>query len=207
MPLVDAGEDPPSPDAIHAALAALRAGGVVGLPTDTVYGLAVDPSVPGATAALFSLKGRPSTTPLPVLVSGIEQAEQLGIFGVGSRSLAEALWPGALTIVVERHRAARMDLGGSTATIGLRCPSHSVPRELCRRSGPVAATSANRHGEPDLASAAEVAEAFPGLLILDGGECRGVSSTVVDATGEEPLLLRAGALAWGEILRTWRRGS
>jgi L-threonylcarbamoyladenylate synthase len=176
----------------------------VGLPTDTVYGLAADPAVSGSTAAIFALKGRPSSVALPVLVSGVDQADELGALSDGAHALARSLWPGGLTIVVGRRPGVELDLGGGNATIGLRCPAHPVPLELCRLSGPLVATSANRHGEPDLAGAEEVAEAFPGLLVLDGGECRGVSSTVVDATGEEPRLLRPGALPWDEVLSAWR---
>ncbi|HUZ43772.1 MAG TPA: L-threonylcarbamoyladenylate synthase [Acidimicrobiales bacterium] len=203
MPLVEAAGDPPSADAVTAARAALSAGGVVGLPTDTVYGLAVDPAVTGATGALFALKGRPVGTALPVLVAGVEQADRLGDLSDGAHALARSLWPGGLTLVVGRRSGVDMELGGRPDRIGLRCPAHPVPLALCRQSGPLAATSANRHGEPDLASASEVAETFPGLLVLDGGECRGVSSTVVDATEDEPRLLRAGAVAWEEVLEAW----
>lgn len=202
MPVVEALGDPPPPDALEAARAALAAGGVVGLPTDTVYGLAADPAVEGATLAIFALKGRPGSTPLPVLVSGIAQADSVAVLGVGARALIGRLWPGGLTVVVPRRTGVAFELGGSPETIGLRCPAHPIPVQLCR-SGPLVATSANRHGEPDLASAAEVAEAFPGLLVLDGGECRGVSSTVVDATGQQPRLLRTGAVPWEDVLRAW----
>ena len=203
MPLVEADGDPPPSDAITAARAALAAGGVIGIPTDTVYGLAADPSVAGGTDALFALKGRPSSVALPVLVSGVEQADLIGDLSDGAHALARSLWPGGLTLVVGRRPGVDMDLGGAPDRIGLRCPAHPVPLELCRRSGPLAATSANRHGESDLASASEVAETFPGLLVLDGGECRGVSSTVVDATGDAPRLIRAGAVAWEEVLAAW----
>ena len=203
MPLVEADGDPPPSDAITAARAALAAGGVIGLPTDTVYGLAADPAVPGGTDALFALKGRPTAVALPVLVSGVEQADLIGDLSDGAHALARTLWPGGLTLVVERRPGVDMDLGGDPTRIGLRCPAHPVPLELCRRSGPLAATSANRHGESDLASASEVAETFPGLLVLDGGECRGVSSTVVDATGDTPQLIRAGAVPWEDVLAAW----
>ena len=203
MPLVEADGDPPPSDAITAARAALAAGGVIGIPTDTVYGLAADPAVPGGTDALFALKGRPGTVALPVLVSGVEQADLIGDLSDGAHALARSLWPGGLTLVVGRRPGIDMDLGGRPDRIGLRCPAHPVPLELCRRSGPLAATSANRHGESDLASASEVAETFPGLLVLDGGECRGVSSTVVDATGDAPELLRAGAVPWEDVLAAW----
>jgi len=200
MPILDASGA--SLDAaLDAAVSVLSAGGVVGLPTDTVYGLASDPKVDGSSDAVFALKGRPEHTPLPVLVADLAQADELGRLGTPAHRLAEAFWPGGLTLVVPRRPGVDWDLGGDPATIGLRCPDHAVARALCARAGAVTATSANRHGEPPLAGASEVAESFPGLIVLDGGECRGVSSTVVDLTGSRPALLRAGAVAWERIER------
>ena len=199
MPVLDASGPGPSFDrAVDAAAAVLAAGGVVGIPTDTVYGLATDPVAPGSSEAVFALKGRPADTPLPVLVAGVDQAARVGRLGTVGLLLAETLWPGGLTLVVERQAGVEWDLGGSPATVGLRCPDHPVALALCLR-GPITATSANRHGEPALAGAAEVAEAFPGLLVLDGGECRGVPSTVVDLTGAVPVLRRAGAVDWEQV--------
>ena len=200
MPLIDAtGTGTDLDAALDAAAAALGAGGVVGVPTDTVYGLAAAPEVEGATAAVFALKGRPEGAALPVLVAGFDQAAGVGDMEGAAGVLAGRLWPGGLTLVVRRRAGVEWDLGGDPATIGLRCPAHEVARELCRRCGPLVATSANRHGEPALASAAEVVEAFPGLVVLDGGECRGVASTVVDLTGPEPRLLRAGEVPWEDV--------
>jgi L-threonylcarbamoyladenylate synthase len=201
MPLIDAtGTGRDFDAALDAAAAALAAGGVVGIPTETVYGLAAAPGVDGATEAVFSLKGRPGGAPLPVIVAGFDQAASLAEMEGAARVLAAGLWPGGLTLVVSRRPGIDWDLGGDPATIGLRCPDHEVARELCRRCGPLVATSANRHGEPALAGAAEVVDSFPGLVVLDGGECRGVASTVVDLTGAEPGLLRAGAVAWEDVL-------
>ena len=205
MPLLDAtGRDLPVEAALETAVATLRAGGVVGVPTDTVYGLAADPRVPGATAGVFALKGRPEHSPLPVLVDGVAQGATVGVIQGLAAVLAERLWPGGLTIVVSRAPGVDFDLGGEPETVGLRCPDDAVTRELCRRAGPLAVTSANRHGEPAPAGAAEVAESFPGLLVLDGGECRGVPSTVVDLTGPEPRQLRAGAVPWDDVLAAAR---
>ena len=201
MPLIDAtGTGPDLDAALDAAAAALRAGGVVGIPTETVYGLAAAPGVEGATEAVFALKGRPGGTALPVMVAGFDQAATLGEMEGAAGVLAGSLWPGGLTLVVHRRPGVGWDLGGDAATIGLRCPDHEVARELCRRCGPLVATSANRHGEPALAGAAEVVDAFPGLVVLDGGECRGVASTVVDLIGPEPRLIRAGAVPWEDVL-------
>ena len=135
---------------LAAAIAALRAGAVVAIPTDTVYGLAVDPSCPGSTDALFALKSRPPSLDLPVLVGSIEQAEMLaGPEGLpaSARRLADAFWPGALTIVVPRRRGLDWVLGVHTDTIGLRIPDHTSARALCSEVGALATTSANVHGE------------------------------------------------------------
>ena len=201
MPLIDAtGTGPDLDAALGAAAAALAAGGVVGIPTETVYGLAAAPGVEGATEAVFALKGRPGEAALPVLVAGLDQADAAGEMEGAAGELAARLWPGGLTIVVRRRPGIEWDLGGDPATIGLRCPDHEVARELCRRCGPLVATSANRHGEPALAGADEVVDAFPGLVVVDGGVCRGVASTVVDLTGDEPRLLRVGAVPWEDVL-------
>jgi tRNA threonylcarbamoyl adenosine modification protein (Sua5/YciO/YrdC/YwlC family) len=185
------------------ACAALREGRVVAVPTDTVYGLAVDPSLAHATAALFALKGRPETQALPVLVADAGQARALAAPGAWTPALerlAARWWPGALTVVVARRAGLDWDLGGDPATIGLRVPAAEPVRRLCREAGPVAATSANRHGEPPLTTAAHVVACFGAELpVLDGGRCDAPPSTVVDLTGTTATCLRQGAIAWEEI--------
>lgn len=201
--VLDARGDPPPPEAVVAGVAALRSGDIVGLPTDTVYGLAADPWHSGASDRLFRLKGRPRSIELPVFVSGVDQALEL-VTGLhmGARKLMEVLWPGPLTVVVPRSTAVDADLGEEDGTIGLRCPDHAVPLALCREYGPFATTSANRHGRSPATTAAEVLEQLPGVdLVLDGGKCDASPSTVVDATGEVLKLLRAGRLDWDEIIR------
>lgn len=188
---------------IDVAVQALARGAVVAIPTDTVYGLAVDPDRPGSTAALFAAKGRPASVELPVLVADVAQAEALagpdGLPPVAARLVAR-LWPGAVTVVVARRAGLRWDLGGSGTTIGLRCPDHDLARSLCRAVGPLATSSANRHGRPPLVTPAEVAAEFgPELVVLDGGRCDGAPSTVVDVTGEQLRCLRAGAVTWDEV--------
>jgi L-threonylcarbamoyladenylate synthase len=193
---------------LEEAAAALRAGAVVALPTDTVYGLATDPTRPGATEAVFALKGRPAGLALPVLVADLLQADAVaGPAGLGGpgRLLAETFWPGALTIVVPRRPGIGWRLGGDETTVGLRCPAGSVARRLCAMVGPLATTSANPHGAAPARSAAEVASSFgPGLLVVDGGRCEGVPSTVVDVTGS-PTLLRRGGVSWEEVLAALAR--
>ena len=202
--LVPAGGDPPPPGVVADTVRALGAGQVVAIPTDTVYGLAVDPFRTGAADRLFALKRRPRHVDLPVLVTGDEQAMSLvhAVPPVAGRLMAR-FWPGALTLVLPRRPGLGADLGTDEATIGLRCPAHPVPLALCEAAGPLATTSANLHGQPTLTTAADVAATFGGAvpLVLDAGPCRGAPSTVVDCTGQEPKLLREGRVPWAEILR------
>jgi len=174
----------------EAVVAALERGLVIGIPTDTVYGLAARNDRPAGIARIYELKGRPSDLELPVLVADADQAAAMADGGrlpeVAAR-LAERHWPGALTVVV----AAR---GGGT--VGLRVPAQDLVRALCRQAGPLASTSANRHGDPPLTTAADVRAVFgDGLaVVVDGGVCDRPPSTVVDCTGPEPRVLRPGAV-------------
>lgn len=195
MRVLDAGGDPPTDDVVDAVVDAVRRGGVVVLPTDTVYGLAVDPRLPGATGALFSLKGRPDDTPIAVLVASVDQARLLAdpVPAYASRLMATH-WPGALTLVLPRRRGVGLDLGPPPTTVGVRCPDAPLVRAVADRIGPLATTSANRHREPTPASAAEVAALFGDrvALVVDGGRREGRASTVVDCTGRTPVVLREG---------------
>ncbi|MGH9119490.1 MAG: L-threonylcarbamoyladenylate synthase [Acidimicrobiales bacterium] len=185
------------PSAVDAAAAALAGGGVVILPTETVYGLAALPAVPGATDRLFSLKDRPEAVPLAVLVHDIGQAEEVAVLSPMARRLAERFWPGPLTLVLPRRpEASSFALGGSDAMVGVRSPAHDIVRAIARRVGPIATTSANRHGRPTPATAAKAAAALAGEvdLVLDGGRRDGVPSTVVDCSGSAPVILRLGAI-------------
>jgi L-threonylcarbamoyladenylate synthase len=191
----------PVSEELDGALAALAAGHVVAIPTDTVYGLAVDPRRRGATAALFAMKERPATLGLPVLVADVDEAERLaGADGLPppARWLAERFWPGPLTIVVDRAQELDWELGGDGRTIGLRCPAHPVALELCRAVGALATTSANRHGEAPLTTAAAIVDRFGDAVacVVDGGRCDGRPSTVVVVTGGTVRCLREGAVAW-----------
>jgi L-threonylcarbamoyladenylate synthase len=196
------------PDELAAAVDALRAGEVVGIPTDTVYGLAVDPTRRGATEALFALKGRPSESAVAVLVSDVAQAELLaGPHGLPepARRLAACFWPGALTVVVGRRPDLDWELGGRPSTIGLRCPASLVARRLCRKVGPLATTSANPHGRSPMTTAAELSATFgDGLVVVDGGRCDAPPSTVADLTAS-PHCVRTGAVSWEEVESVLRR--
>jgi L-threonylcarbamoyladenylate synthase len=193
-----------SEELFDAAVAALRGGAVVGIPTDTVYGLAVDPRHRGATERLFAAKRRPDSVELPVLVTDVSQADALagpaGLLPL-ARRLAERFWPGPLTIVMERGADIDWDLGGDGRTIGVRCPAHPLARALCQEVGALATTSANRHGEPPVTTASALAAEFRAdvAVIIDAGVCDGAPSTVVDVTGPAIRLLRDGAVPWGEV--------
>ena len=198
--VLDARGDPPPTAALAAAVAALGAGQVVGVPTDTVYGLAVDATRPGATERVFSAKLRPRAVGLPLLVAdaGDVDAVAAGVSEV-ARALMRRFWPGGLTIVFSRQADLDFDLGDNRTTVGVRCPDHPVIRSLCQMVGPLATTSANLHGEPPAVEAPAVA-GLPGVdLVLDAGRCARRPSTVVDCTGPRPRLLRAGALSWQAI--------
>jgi tRNA threonylcarbamoyl adenosine modification protein (Sua5/YciO/YrdC/YwlC family) len=197
-------EDPPAADVVDRAAAVLRAGQVVVLPTDTVYGLAVAPQAGGTAAALFALKGRAPDVPVAVLCASPDQALSLAEPGSVSdevRRIATGLWPGPLTLVLVRRPGLDWDLGEPASTIGVRCPDHALLRALAAEVGPLATTSANRHREPTPAAAGEVAALFgAGVgLVLDGGPCEAPPSAVVDATGPRRRLLRSGRIGLADI--------
>ena len=193
--------------AVREAATALADGAVVAVPTDTVYGLAVDPAQPDAVERLFALKGRPGDVPLPILVAGDEQVRLVaGDLESVARSLAARYWPGPLTLVVPRRPGFTVDLGGPPAarqTVGVRRPDHPVVVALCELLGPLAVTSANLHGRAPATTADEVARAFAAsgqpAVILDGGTCDGDPSTVVECRGPASRCLREGALPWAEL--------
>lgn len=189
-------------EACDRAADVLLRGGVVALPTDTVYGLAALASHQGACERIFVLKGRPQETSLPVLVAGVEQAASVGVVDDRFERLAGRWWPGPLTIVTRRREGARLFLGGDEATVGLRHAAEPVVEALARLVGPLAMTSANRHGEPPRSSAEGMAASlcFPPDLVLDGGERNGAVSTVVGVAPGEPLrCFREGAIAFEEV--------
>jgi L-threonylcarbamoyladenylate synthase len=192
------------------AVRVLEAGGVVAIPTDTVYGIAVALSTPGGIERLFAAKSRPPDKAIALLLADAAQAREIGELSGPAAALAEAFWPGGLTLVVPRRldRALPAALTGGAlapgaiATVGLRVPNHDAPRTLARALGPLPTTSANRSGEPELrdadAIAAELGDALE--LILDGGpSIGGPASTVVDCIGERVRIVRAGAVPADEI--------
>jgi L-threonylcarbamoyladenylate synthase len=194
----------PEGPALKAADEALSAGELVVFPTDTVYGVAASPDIPGATHRLFTAKRRSRGLTLPILAATVEDAAGVAVFDARARTLSAHFWPGGLTMILPRApRANDWDLGDEHDTLGVRIPNHPVALGLLARTGPLAVTSANRSGEPTpptcggiLASLGETAAVY-----LCAGSARGeIPSTVVDLTGPEPQVLREGAVPTEALL-------
>jgi tRNA threonylcarbamoyl adenosine modification protein (Sua5/YciO/YrdC/YwlC family) len=167
----------------------------VGRPTDTVYGIGVDPLNHAAVERLYELKGRPAHKPVGLLVAGVAQAREIGELSSAAAELAERHWPGALTLVVTPRVILPDWVGDSQArTVGIRVPDHPVALALLAITGPLAATSANRSGEPEAMSDIEARAIFGDeVAVYLEGECPGgAPSTVVDATGDSLVVLREG---------------
>ncbi|HLA67748.1 MAG TPA: L-threonylcarbamoyladenylate synthase [Acidimicrobiia bacterium] len=179
------------------ALTALHFGRIIGLPTDTVYGIGVDPENHHAVDSLFAVKGRGDDKPIPILAASFADARGFGLID----DAVEQYWPGALTVVVHRTPAVPHWLGDHERnTIALRVPDNSVALALLAQSGPLAVTSANRSDEPpavdDVAARAILGEAVAVYLV--GSSPAGASSTVVDLTGPAPVVLRQGPVEWSD---------
>ncbi|MEX2458136.1 MAG: L-threonylcarbamoyladenylate synthase [Actinomycetota bacterium] len=197
MTLLPVDPASPDPDAIALAAAALAAGQLVVVPTDSVYGLAADPSLPGAVSRLFEAKGRPRTLAIPVLVASLAQVARLVRLDERARRAIGAHWPGALTLVLPRREGVTWDLGDRPGTLAVRMPDHPVALELLTQAGPLAVTSANPTGEPTPDTAGEVRDLLGDAVsvYLDAGPSPGgTPSTVLDLSGPEAVVLRAGAL-------------
>lgn len=194
-------------DALSRALQVLASGGLVAFPTETVYGLGADLFNEQALRRLYRVKGRGAEKALPVLIGDAHDLPRVAIeLSPMATRLAQAFWPGPLTLVVRRQPSLPARLS-PYATVGVRMPNHPFARLLLQKTGPLAVSSANRSGEPSAKSAAEVMTALGGRieLVLDGGECGGgLPSTVIDCAGEEPRLLRPGPIAMDDILGALR---
>lgn len=188
------------------ALDVLRHGGLIALPTETVYGLGADASNELAVRRIFAVKGRPSSHPLIVHVANVERAREwtCGLGPLGE-ALARSFWPGPLTLIVRRNARASDAVTGGQDTVGLRVPAHPAALAVLEAfGGGIAAPSANRFGKVSPTSAQHVHAELGGDVdfILDGGECEvGVESTIVDVTDVTPRLLRPGGLAREELER------
>ncbi len=195
---------------VDRAAGLLRSGGLVGMPTETVYGLAADAGNVAAVARVFAVKGRPADHPLIVHLAGATEVDAWARDVPGyARRVADVLWPGPLTLVLPRTARAGDHVTGAQPTVGLRVPSHPVARRLLAVLGPgtgLAAPSANRFGRVSPTTARHVVDELGELLVpgrdavLDGGPSDvGVESTIVDCTGPQPLVLRPGAVTADQI--------
>src|ERR1700747_889350 len=184
---------------VAAAVTAARAGELIVLPTDTVYGIGADAFIPAAVTTMLAAKGRGRNMPPPVLVGTARAAaalvDDLGAFG---QDLIDEFWPGALTLVFRASPTLLWDLGDTKGTVALRMPLHSVALDVLKQTGPLAVSSANRHGQPSAINADEAEEQLGEAvsIYLDAGPCAdNVPSTILDLTGVIPKVLRAGAIS------------
>ncbi len=183
----------------------IAGGRIVAFPTETFYGLGVDPRHGRAVRALFRLKGRRPERAVPLIAANLEQVQaQIGRLSDVERRLARRFWPGSLALVLAAPPELGSDLLGGGTTVAVRVPGHATARALCARAGyPLSATSANRSGEPPATTADDVVTVFGDTvaLVLDAGATPGGRpSTIVRITGTEPALVREGAVPWARVL-------
>ncbi|MDE0823449.1 MAG: L-threonylcarbamoyladenylate synthase [Dehalococcoidia bacterium] len=186
----------------------LKDGGVVAIPTDTLYGLAADVFNPTALDRIFAIKGRPDDLALPVLVNGWDQLNKMANdLPLPAEKLVERFWPGGLTLVVQKAPDVPDRLTAGIATVAVRMPDHEAPLALIKGlGGPITGTSANISGGPDLISLAELIDQMGtrvDYVLKCGPEPKGTASTVVDITSNTPKLLREGAIPFDQVLTVW----
>lgn len=191
--------DPKNPETLDIAAGIIRDGGLLGIPTETVYGLGANGLDADAVLKIFEAKGRPQDNPLILHVAGKEQVEHFcHDVPEAAWMLMEHFWPGPLTLILPARDLVPRRTTAGLSTVGVRCPDNAVTREIIRRAGvPIAAPSANISGKPSPTTAQHVYHDMAGKIeaIVDGGECRvGVESTIVDLTGARPRLLRPGGV-------------
>ena len=183
---------------LEAAVEAIAAGRLVLLPTDTVYGVAADAFDPDAVTALLAAKNRGRGMPVPVLIGEASTLAGLVVHTPpAATALAQAFWPGGLTLVLEHAPSLAWDLGDAEGTVAVRLPDDDLTRDLLRRTGPLAVSSANRSGRPAATTAQEAAAQLGehAAVVLDGGpRTDSGASTIVDCTGPVPRVLRVGAI-------------
>ena len=193
---------------LERAVGVLRDGGVVAIPTDTLYGLAADVFNAAAIDRVFDIKGRPQDLALPVLVSGWEQVIKVAEnVPPQAQALAERFWPGALTLVVMKAAGLPDRLTAGGPTVAVRMPDHPAPIQLINGlGGPITGTSANISGGADPSTLADLSDQMGGRIdhvLNEGPAPKGTASTVVDITSGEPKLLREGAIPFKQVLQTW----
>ena len=185
----------------------LEDGWLVAYPTDTTYGLAADPRLAGAVERLFHTKGRPYDLAIPLIGASVTQVEMClgGLTAIGRR-LADRFWPGPLTLVIRAPPAMDRRLLGGGDSVAVRVPDNAVARALAAELGyPVTSTSANRTGTPAALSAAEVVGVLGASVafVIDAGPCtHGARSTIVDARGDAPVLVRDGVVTWDRVVQS-----
>lgn len=192
---------------LRAAVEVLAGGGIVAYPTDTLYGLAVDPRQEAAVDKLCRLKGRTHGVGMPLIAADLRQLETwLGALPPLGRRLARRFWPGPLTLVFEPEAALVPAIHGSDGSLAVRVPRCDIACRLAGLGGhPITATSANRAGMPPAATGSDVVAALGssvGFLLEQSGRLMGEASTIVDARGVHPTLLRAGAVPWDHVLQS-----
>ena len=184
---------------LDAAAAAIADGRLVLIPTDTVYGVAADAFAPAAVTGLLAAKNRGRAMPVPVLIGEASTLAGLVLqVPQVATDLAQRFWPGGLTLVVEHAPSLAWDLGDAEGTVAVRLPDDEIARDLLRRTGPLAVSSANRSGRPAATTAQEAVAQLGGhaAVVLDGGPRNGsAASTIVDCTGTVPRVLRVGAIS------------
>jgi tRNA threonylcarbamoyl adenosine modification protein (Sua5/YciO/YrdC/YwlC family) len=188
-------------NSLDAVAAAVAGGGVVAIPTDTVYGIACHPDDPQAAERIFAIKRRPPGMELSLLGATRDDLERFGALNGPAAELAGRFWPGALSIIVPTREPRHPAIPRHGDTISLRIPAHPLTRELLAQTGPLATTSANRHGEPPATTAEEVERLLGAEIdaVLDGGPAAGRASTIIDCTVSPPRVLRAGPLGAAEL--------
>jgi L-threonylcarbamoyladenylate synthase len=196
-----------APADLARAIAWLRAGKVVALPTDTTYGLSVDPMSDSAVQGVFDLKGRPPGLALPLIAAMRRQVEELcGPLTGHNARLADRWWPGPLSLILDAPASVARLVHGGRGSIAIRVPAHPIARQLCLAwGGPLTATSANRTGEPEAVSPDQLGALSTDarVFIIDAGPAPGGRpSTIIDARGTTIELVRAGAVAWDRVLRS-----
>ena len=181
----------------------IKKGGIVAMPTETVYGLAADALNGEAVAKIFKAKGRPMDNPLIVHISDIKQIDMLvAEFSDKAKKLAEKFWPGPLTIVLPKSDIIPDEVSAGLSTVAIRFPSHPIAHELIAKSSPIAAPSANLSGSPSPTTVRHVLADMDGRIdaIIDGGDCEvGVESTVITLTEDVPTLLRPGGVTLEQL--------
>jgi len=195
------------PSMIKRVVEVLSSGGLVAMPTDTVYGLGALAFDPDAVNSIYAAKGRSREKAIPILIGDLDDLEKVTVdLSSMAQILAEHFWPGPLTLIVPRGPSIP-DAVSSTPGVGVRIPDHPVTRKILRAAGPVAVTSANLAGCEDAANAVEVLAQLEGRisLIVDAGSVgNGLASTVVNCLGSEPVILRQGPISLGEIKEVLR---